>query len=614
RGAHARARADLERVALGQIDRREALLDRRVLAGVPAAVPARPGALRRRSHGVCQPVDHRHEGRALGGPHALRRGRAARLHGLPVHRAHAVGAGGRLWLLQPGHGAAVGSRRASARARVAPGRQPHLPLRRALLLLRGTAALQGEVRSDLGAALSRGSRGDRAAAGAGGRVGADRRRCEGAVHEMILRSPRSLIPRALLIGAGACAPPPTAPAAAAPAPAAPAPAPAAGHAPRAHPPTADNIYATHLPSARFGAVTVYIPAGAPRGVALFLSGDGGWELGVVGMARALAAMGAVVIGADIRQYLGSLRRAAYPGAPCQMIAADFEALSHQVQKEIGMSDYHVPVLIGYSSGATVVYAALVESPPGTFAGALSLGFCPDQDFAGAALCPGAGLRYRANERGELVLEPAANLKQPWIALQGQKDQVCEAHAADEFASRTAHGEVVRLPLVGHGFGVERNWMPQFRDAYARLIVPAESAPPRPPEISDLPVIEERVLLIGYSFGADVLPFVVNRLPPELRARVASVSLLGIDSNASFEIRIADWVGSDDRGPPTRPELARLGAAPVLCIYGEGESDSICPELAAGNVERAQIGRGHHFSGEYATIADRILEFARRARP
>jgi hypothetical protein len=55
--------------------------------------------------------------------------------------------------------------------------------------------------------------------------------------------------------------------------------------------------------------------------------------------------------------------------------------------------YHVPVLVGYSSGATVVYAALVQSPPGTFAGALSLGFCPDQDFSGAALCPGAGLHY-----------------------------------------------------------------------------------------------------------------------------------------------------------------------------------------------------------------------------
>jgi len=126
--------------------------------------------------------------------------------------------------------------------------------------------------------------------------------------------------------------------------------------------------------------------------------------------------------------------------------------------------------------------------------------------------------------------------------------------------------------------------------------------------------KQRVLLIGYSFGADVLPFVVNRLPPDLRARVASVSLLGIDSNAAFEVTLSDWVGSG-AGPATRPELAALGATPVLCIYGEGESDSICPQLSpAAHLAREQIGKGHHFSGEYATLADRILAFARTARP
>src|SRR5260370_13250549 len=134
------------------------------------------------------------------------------------------------------------------------------------------------------------------------------------------------------------------------------------------------------------------------------------------MARAPTHMGAVVIGADIRQYLGSLKRAAQrPGAPCQMIAADFEALSHQVQKEIGMSEYQVPVLIGYSSGATVVYAALVQSPPGTFARALSIGFCAHQAFARAALCPGAGLHYRHSPRHELLFEPAAGPQPPRIA-------------------------------------------------------------------------------------------------------------------------------------------------------------------------------------------------------
>ena len=445
----------------------------------------------------------------------------------------------------------------------------------------------------------------------------------------------------------------------------------------------------HIAAGRFGTVSVYIPKGMPKSAAIFLSGDGGWELGVINMARALRDAGAVVIGADIRRYLAKLgEAAARPDAPCQMLAADFEALSHQLQKKLGLREYHVPVLVGYSSGATVVYAALAQSPPGTFAGALSLGFCADQDFSGAALCPGAGLHYTPNRQHELVLAPAANLKQPWIAFQGQKDAVCSAQAVDEFAASVANAEVVRLPLVGHGFSVERNWMPQFRAAYARLTAPVEVAAARPPEISDLPVTEvqaagssaelallltgdggwagldqelaarlaasgvptvglnslkyfwtqrtpeetardvarlmrhylaawekERVILVGYSFGADVLPFVVNRLPPELRARVASVSLLGIDSNASFEVSVADWVGSGDGGPPTRPEVAALAHVPVLCIYGEGESDSICPLLpAAANLAREQVGKGHHFSGEYATLADRILAFARTARP
>jgi type IV secretory pathway VirJ component len=443
-----------------------------------------------------------------------------------------------------------------------------------------------------------------------------------------------------------------------------------------------------LGAGRFGIVHVYIPAGKPASVAIFLSGDGGWELGVINMARAVRDMGAVVIGVDVTRYFASLHRAAgRPDAHCEMIAADLESLSHQVQKQIGLSEYHVPVLIGYSSGATVVYAALVQSPPGTFAGALSLGFCADQDFAGAQLCPGNGLRYTQNAQHELVFEPAASLRQPWIAFQGQKDQVCDPHAADVFAARVDGGAVVKLPLVGHGFSVERNWMPQFRAAYARLATLPPPVAVAPAEISDLPLEEvhaagpaqelallltgdggwagldqelaarlaasgvptvalnslkyfwtqrtpqrtaedvarvlrhyleawhaQRVLMIGYSFGADVLPFVVNRLPPDLRAKVASVSLLGIDAHASFEVHVADWVGGDEGGPPTRPELTEIRSVPVLCIYGEGETDSICPLLPPGTITREQIGKGHHFSGEYELLADRILSFSRGARP
>ena len=454
------------------------------------------------------------------------------------------------------------------------------------------------------------------------------------------------------------------------------------------PPPAEKDTETHLPAGRFGTVTVYIPEGTPQSVAIFLSGDGGWHLGVINMARTLAEMGAVVIGVDVTRYLGSLHAAAARAAQCQLIAGDFENLSHQVQKEIGMSEYHVPVLVGYSSGATVVYASLVQSPPGTFAGALSLGFCPDQEFGGAALCPGAGLHYTQGKKDDLIFEPAKDLKQPWIALQGQQDQVCAAAAVDEFAAGTGDSQVIKLPKVGHGFSVERNWVPQFQEAYesivARLNAPRAL---RPPAISDLPVNEvhaegdsdefalllsgdggwagldrelaarlaasgvptvglnslkyfwterspaetakdvarimrhylstwnkKKVLLVGYSFGADVLPFVVNRLPPDLRAAIATVTLLGFDSTATFEVTVADWVGSADPGAPTKPEVAAMSGAPVLCIYGEGEQDSICPGLLPGKVTAERVGTGHHFGGEYGALADKILTFARGSRP
>lgn len=451
---------------------------------------------------------------------------------------------------------------------------------------------------------------------------------------------------------------------------------------------ADTAGETHLPAGRFGTVTVYLPDGAAQSVVLFVSGDGGWHLGVIRMAQALAARGAVVIGVDVKQYLATFHPPAQgQNAPCRSLAADFEDLSHRVQKEIGMLEYHVPVLAGYSSGATVVYATLAQSPPGTFAGAISLGFCTDQDFGGAQLCSGAGLHYRQGRRHALLVEPDRDLQQPWIALQGQQDQVCAPRPVDAFGARTSNARVIRLPKVGHGFGVERNWLPQFLQAYQDVVARAEAQrAARPPQISDLPVNEvdaagdsaafavllsgdggwagldralaarlaangiptvgfnslkyfwtprtpeqtandvarvirhyldtwhkTRVLLVGYSFGADVLPFVVNRLPADLKADIDSVSLLGFDARASFEVSIADWVGSEDAGPATRPELAKLAGLPVLCIYGEGEKDTICPSLASTQVRIEQVGTGHHFGGDYAQLADRILAYARNSK-
>jgi type IV secretory pathway VirJ component len=116
----------------------------------------------------------------------------------------------------------------------------------------------------------------------------------------------------------------------------------------------------------------------------------------------------------------------------------------------------------------------------------------------------------------------------------------------------------------------------------------------------------RAILVGYSFGAAVLPFLVNRLSAETRARVERVALLAPTENAAFAFHVASWLGGGGESDrPVRPEVEHLGV-PVLCVEGGEEAGSPCRGLGGAHVEVASVGRGHHFGGEYNRIAELIL--------
>jgi type IV secretory pathway VirJ component len=116
---------------------------------------------------------------------------------------------------------------------------------------------------------------------------------------------------------------------------------------------------------------------------------------------------------------------------------------------------------------------------------------------------------------------------------------------------------------------------------------------------------DEVLLVGYSQGADVLPFALNRLPPATRASVRLSALLGPGQKASFEFHVANWLGpSGDL--PIAPEARKLSADDTLCLYGLDEKDSLCPELAPAHARAVPLTGGHHFGGDYDALAARIL--------
>jgi len=216
----------------------------------------------------------------------------------------------------------------------------------------------------------------------------------------------------------------------------------------------------------FGDIHIYRTSEQPKNVVLFISGDGGWNLGVVDMARELATTGALVAGIDITQYLKALGKVK---GECSYPAAHLESLSQFLQQKYNFSTYQLPVLVGYSSGATLVYATLAQSPPNTFLGGISLGFCPDLPLQ-KPLCKGSGSISwsRDKKNSAYIFDPAKQLPAPWVAMQGLIDQVCFPENTKAYIEKVGNSSVVLLPKVGHGYSVPRNWMPQFKQAFGTM--------------------------------------------------------------------------------------------------------------------------------------------------
>ena len=118
----------------------------------------------------------------------------------------------------------------------------------------------------------------------------------------------------------------------------------------------------------------------------------------------------------------------------------------------------------------------------------------------------------------------------------------------------------------------------------------------------------RVLLVGYSFGADVLPLLYNRLPPELRAQVTGVALLGLSGDAEFEFHLQDWV-ERTVGPryATLPEVRRIRGIPLLCAHGQADHTSVCERIGTPNTLLFVTRSGHSLGSVASPVSTQLLK-------
>jgi type IV secretory pathway VirJ component len=124
----------------------------------------------------------------------------------------------------------------------------------------------------------------------------------------------------------------------------------------------------------------------------------------------------------------------------------------------------------------------------------------------------------------------------------------------------------------------------------------------------------KVLLIGYSFGADILPSTINHLSEQSRSHIRLVSLLGFAKKADFEVGISGWLGVESSdAEDTLAEIAKLPPIPLQCVYGAEEDDTACTTPELERASKLRMDGGHHFDGNYKQVASAILDAAGAAR-
>jgi type IV secretory pathway VirJ component len=419
-----------------------------------------------------------------------------------------------------------------------------------------------------------------------------------------------------------------------------------------------------------GDLTVVHPVGTPIGVAILVSGDAGFDSAMRTIAEALAAAGAVVLGVDLPRYRTRIAEApgdeVYPAADFEVMSQFSQralgmpayALPVLVGWEAGGALVYAVLAEAnpdtYRGAVSVDFCPLLDipKPPGRLRGLLaspagddSYRLAPSPRLQGRWIvvqpetsrpCPHDVRAFvDAVEHAKLIVargDGMAGLRAAFRSLAG----VVSTEDRTPVAADVSGLPLVELPasdgardaiaVIVSGDG---GWASIDRDIGGRLaargvgVIGLNSLryfwTRRTPEgaAADLARIvrhytaawhARRVLLVGYSRGADVLPFMVNRLPSDVRSHVALLALLGPGRSVDFQFHLSDWIADADRASalPVRPEVERLRGIPVLCVYGETESDSVCPGLEPGRATVLRQPGGHHFGGDYEAIVSRIL--------
>ena len=116
-----------------------------------------------------------------------------------------------------------------------------------------------------------------------------------------------------------------------------------------------------------------------------------------------------------------------------------------------------------------------------------------------------------------------------------------------------------------------------------------------------------IIVLGYSFGADVAPFVATRLSKNTYAFVKDIVLLSPSNATDFEVHVSQLFGrAKSTGSSVAAEINRIPQKPLLIIQGQDESEKIEPTMLKVPNKLITLKGGHRYDRNISEVINTIF--------
>ena len=119
--------------------------------------------------------------------------------------------------------------------------------------------------------------------------------------------------------------------------------------------------------------------------------------------------------------------------------------------------------------------------------------------------------------------------------------------------------------------------------------------------------KKEIVMIGYSFGAEIMPFLVTRLPNDLKEKVKLIAMITPSETSDFTIHVNDMLTFNGKYDyDVVAEVRKISTINIFCFFGANEKIVFGKPPLQKNLSLRLVKGGHHFT-DAKTVVKEILD-------